>query len=312
MRYRIEQRIHTLAQLAIDGTQPLTFAFTVEEVTFSNWQMNEGEGYWTHPYWLAATEIEAASYLEAWRLFIKQLVRVVPRMALISQCYMEHLAQPIFIKRKDLDIAFVWWVLDREPVGLMFMDQERAALEQLLGHTNVPKEFFYYWRDAVNTFGYSSKLLIMLSAVEALTGVPYTERRGPAFYGKLEQILGSELKSVFWGTRENHTNVLRHRLVHGEYFDPEDNRGMDYVTELHRRILRYFNESIFKKNFLNEDIIDPQRHLLGNADQARSFLRAQGDAKLSLIAVLADADEHDVDNLANYETLRFDDFHGSY
>lgn len=312
MHYRLEQRIHTLAQNVVDRANTTQTGFTAEEVSFLSWKCEPGDDWGTHQYWLASTEIEADDYIAAWRLFIKSLVRIVPRMVLVSQCYMEHLAQPILIKRTDSDVAFIWWVLDREPSPLMFMDQERRALDQLLGHPDIPNEFFYYWRDAVNTFGYSSKLLIMLSAVEALTGIPFAERKGSLFYNRLEQILGTELKMVFWGTREDHGNALRHRLVHGEYFDPQDDGGTDYMTILHRRVMRYFNEDIFKESLLDEGIVNPQRHLLGNADQARSFIRARGDARLCLINVLADANQNDIDHLANYETLRFDDFDGSY
>ncbi len=37
MSYRLEHRIHTLAQNCIDGTSASRYAFTVEDVTFSQW-----------------------------------------------------------------------------------------------------------------------------------------------------------------------------------------------------------------------------------------------------------------------------------
>ena len=37
MRYRLEQRIHTLAKIAIDSTETGQFGFPVDNVTFSNW-----------------------------------------------------------------------------------------------------------------------------------------------------------------------------------------------------------------------------------------------------------------------------------
>ena len=312
MLYRLEQRIHTLAHNGVGRETTHAPAFTAEGMTFSSWLVDEGDEWLTHNYWLASTEIEANDYIASWRLFIKSLARIVPRMSLVSQCYMEHLGQPILIKRADSDVAFIWWVLDRKASGHMFMDEERGALDLLLGHSGVPNEFFYYWRDAVNTFGYSSKLLLMLSAVEALTGIPFAERRRQSFYDKLEKILGPDFKKVFWGTREDHENALRHRLVHGDYFDPQDDGAMDYVTLLHRRVMKYFNEIVFKENPLDDGIVNPQRHFLGNADQARNFLRARGDGRLCLIDVLADADKNGIDNLADYETLSFYDFDDQY
>ena len=315
-QYRLEQRIHTLAQNVVDvGTGGTETGFISEGLTFSPWVGLSGDGWWTHPYWLAAGEVEASDYVSAWRLFLKSLVRVVSRIALVSQCYTEHLAQPILIERRDLNVAFVWWVLDREqPTGLMFMEDEKRALDQLLQHPDIPKEFFYYWRDAVNTFGYSSRLLLMLSAVEALTGIPYAQRKSKreAYYERLEQILGKELKEAFWGTKDDHTNALRHRLTHGEYFDPRDTGGKDYRGLLHSRIMEYFNEAIFKEPLLNTKIVNAPRHLLGNADQAISFLRPLANAKLSLIDVLAEAGERGIDNLANYENVWDNDLRESF
>ena len=317
MLYRLEQRIHTLANIAIDSTQTGRFGFAVEDVKFSSWQIGDHDGYWTHDYWLATSEIEAGDYRAAWQLFRKSLVRIVSRMTLVSQCYTEFLAQPILLERRDLRVAVVWWVLDRErPTGLMFMEDEKRALGLLLGHPDIPKEFFYYWRDAVNTFGYSSRLLLMLSAVEALTGIPYAERKakrkGDAFYERLEQILGKELKEIFWGTKDDHTNALRHRLTHGEYFDPQDTRGADYRGLLHSRIMQYFNEAIFKEPVLNTGVVNAPRHPFGNADQARSFLRPRENANLALIDVLTDAKAHDIDNLANYEHVWDDQMRNNF
>ena len=317
MRYRLEQRIHTLAKIAIDSTEAGRFGFSVEDVTFSNWQIGDDDGYWTHHYWLATSEIEADDYKTAWQLFRKSLVRIVSPMTLVSQCYTEFLVQPILIERRDLKVAFVWWVLDRKgATGLMFMEKEKSALDLLLGHPDIPEEFFYYWRDAVNTFGYSSRLLLMLSAVEALTGIPYAERRrkrkGDAFYERLEQILGKELKEIFWGTEDDHTNALRHRLTHGEYFDPQDTREADCRDLLHSRIMQYFNEAIFKEPLLDTEVVNAPMHPFGNAGKARSFLRPRANAKLALIDVLTDAKAHDINNLANYEHVRDDQIRNNF
>jgi hypothetical protein len=304
MLYRIEQRIHTLSENVVDSVTTRILGFTAEGIRLSPWLRN-GEVAWRSPYWLATYEVEANDYMSAWRQFVKSLVPLVSRVALVSQCYTEHLGQPILIERNDLKVAFVLWILDRErATGLMFMKEEKRALDLLLGHPDIPKEFFYYWLDAVNTFGYSSRLLLMLSAVEALTGIPYAERKGPkrdAYYQRLEQILGKELKEIFWGTKDDHTNALRHRLTHGEYFDSQDMGDKDYRGLLHSRIMEYFNEAIFKEPLLNSTIVNAPRHPYGNADQAINYLRARDTAKLCLIDVLADADLHGIENLVNYE-----------
>jgi hypothetical protein len=74
----------------------------------------------------------------------------------------------------------------------------------------------------------------------------------------------------------------------------------------------YFNETIFQKTLLDPRVVDAPRHPFGNADQARSFLRPRGNAKLCLTEILMDADAHGIDHMANYETLRFDDYERTF
>lgn len=62
----------------------------------------------------------------------------------------------------------------------------------------------------------------MLSAVETLVSKPVNKCKPKLDYDKLVTILGPELKKEFWGEENNATHALRHRLVHGRYFDPHD------------------------------------------------------------------------------------------
>mgnify|MGYP001570361036 CR=1 FL=1 len=94
MRYRLEHRIHTLAQDCIDGTSAGRYAFTAEGATFSQWPAGAPNP-WEHQYWLATANIEAADYMTAWRTLRNKLIRLVPRIAVVSQCYVEFLGQPI-------------------------------------------------------------------------------------------------------------------------------------------------------------------------------------------------------------------------
>ena len=103
---------------------------------------------------------------EAYRKFSAKLARIVPKIALISQCYVQHLAQSFLIHRTDSPVAFVKYRVEKKGVGLMFREQHLKALNLLLDHSEFPEEFYYYWNDAVNVVGYSPKLLLMLSAIE--------------------------------------------------------------------------------------------------------------------------------------------------
>lgn len=303
MLYTLEQRIHTLAQNVIDTTAVGVTGFPADDVVFSPWQVDQHDDWWTNQYWLATTEIEASNYREAWNIFWNRLARLVPRMTLVSQCYTDYLSQPLLIRRTAPDVAFIRWTKERGAIGLMFMDDELKALNSLLKNSQIPNEFFWYWNDATNSTGYASKLLLMLSAVETLVTTRSNGRKPQKDYAKLELILGSALKKDLWGTQADHLNALRHRLIHGEYFELKDGK-QDYLLLLHRKIITYFNDVIFQQKLLHENIVNPQRHPTDYKDQADLFLQARGTAKLRLIDVFADLVNNGIDNLEHYEHVR--------
>lgn len=305
--YTLEQRIHTLAQNAIDAQTTGVTGFTAEGVRFSPWQNEPHEGWWTNPYWLATAKIEANDYGQAWNIFRERLARLVPRIALVSQCYTEYHGQPFLIRRTNPDVAFIRWTKERGATGLMFMADELLAFNALFANSQIPDEFFWYWSDATNATGYSSKLLLMLSAVEALVKVRKGKRKGQKSFAKLERILGRKLKVALWGKPGpgNSTKALRHRLVHGEYFESKDAQT-DYFTILHQKVIKYFNRLIFHHEWINESVVSPQRHPTENREQASLVLRARGNANLSLIDVCRDLERNGIDSPENYEHVNDD------
>src|SRR2546430_1201280 len=99
MLYRLEQRIHTLAKNFVGSEAMTAPEFTADKVTFSSWQRQPSMGIWANVYWLATAEIDGRDYREAWQLFWDKLSKSLPRICVVSQCYMEHLSQPLFIGR---------------------------------------------------------------------------------------------------------------------------------------------------------------------------------------------------------------------
>ena len=76
----------------------------------------------------------------------------------------------------------------------------------------------------------------MFSAVEALVKIPTAKGRFKKNWKNLERILGPELTNDLWGTKKESWNALRHRLIHGEYFQPEDGQK-DYLLLLHQKVV---------------------------------------------------------------------------
>ena len=292
MRYSLGQRVHTLAHNDLDFISEGQSGFIAEGVSLSPWRVNGGDECRTHPYWLATWETEAKNRWEAWRLFWDKLAVIVPRIALVSQCYIDYIHQPLLIHRKGCDTAFLVYVQEHKGVGLTFAEEELKALHFFLTSSQIPDEFFWYWNDATNATGYTSKLILMLIAVEALVNKQASKGRGTPDkdWDKLVQILGPELKKEFWGEEGNSRDALRHRLAHGRYLGPEHSDS-NYVDLLHKRIVRYLNKEVLKKDLINEHVVNPQRHPSSGEYVGHSFIRAQESAKLQLTDVISDLDE---------------------
>jgi len=294
MRYRIEPKIETRASNAVidDGS---IAKFAIAPFTLSHWDFDISRG-WASNAWLAEASIDADNFKAAFQAFRRNLGRIVPRISLISQVYIDFFFQPLLIVKDDHKVGFLRYIAKRKATGLMFVNDHREALDRLLADTSIPEEFYYYWNDVVNAIGYTPKLLLMCSAIESLTR---TGRRKKDWV-KLEQILGRELKEELFGTKENPSTGLRHRLTHGEYLGPGDS-GKNYVELVHKRVLSYFNEHVLKATLLELGIVAPQRHFWGTVEGADWFIRRTDQHELTLRGVLADFETNGMDHLKAHE-----------
>ena len=231
-KYKIEQKILTLAHCAVMEKKDDPASFEVDDTKFSHWDYNYRDG-WLTDAWLAVATIEAGNYHKAFAEFIKKLARLVPRISLISQSYIEYLSEPFIIHKIGSDTTFFRYTYDTGAVGLMFMEGERKALKILLDNKVIPEAFYYYWNDAVNATGYSAKLLLMFSAIEALV-----KKNGQKDWNLISEMLGADLVKELFGTKEQSNTGLRHRLVHGEYFGNQDN-GKNYLELVHNKVIKY-------------------------------------------------------------------------
>lgn len=287
MLYFIEQKITTLADNYVGSGESEDPHFELDGVSYHQWKFSYGSGALGDA-WVAEATIEAESGGAAIMLFHNKLIKAVPLISLISQCYMDFRHQPLLLKRLDKDFAFIDYIHDGDHVGLMFMDEHYDALQKLFSDNSIPREFYKYWNDATNTVGYSPKLLLMFSALEALIKKP----NGQKDWVLLESILGAELKVKIFAPRTG----LRHRLIHGEYFSPDDG-GDNYVEEVYRKVMAYFN-GLLGSDVISTGTVHPMRHFFGNKMVGKFFIRPKDPATpLRLREVVADfeANDHQVE-----------------
>lgn len=298
--YKIEHKILTLAHCAVMDKKREPASFEIDSINFSHWEFNYRDG-WLTDAWLASAEIESENYIDAFNVFMRKLAVTVPRISLISQSYIEYIVEPFIIHQIGSDLAFFRYTNDSKACGLMFMENEQKALEILVANKIIPDEFFHYWNDAVNTHGYSAKLLLMFSAIEAMV-----KKDGKKDWNLIKEILGDDLVEDLFGTPESPSTGLRHRLVHGEYFNQEDH-GKNYLELVHRKVIKYFNEKIFKENIINEEVVHPQRHFFGNKQECKTFVKIKdGSNNFSLKDLLNDFNDNGFRSPEKYEHI-FDD-----
>ena len=118
MRYRLEQRIETLAHNAIMKEGRMEAAFSVGPIRYAHWDFEQRQA-WSSDYWLAEATIDADDYKCAFRIFRQELNRVVPRIALIGQAYTDCLYQPMLIVKEGEQVGFLRYVRRASKVGLM-------------------------------------------------------------------------------------------------------------------------------------------------------------------------------------------------
>jgi hypothetical protein len=291
-KYKIEHKIFTLADCAVMEKETTPASFEIEGIQFSHWDFNYRDGWLAADAWLSTAEVEAEGVFDAINNFRAKLSKLIPRISLISQSYITFVLEPFIAHDLSSDIVFFEYIEDVKGGGLMFMENEREALVLLLKRTEIPESFFSYWNDAVNASGYSAKLLLMFSAIEALA-----KKERKKDWDLINSILGEDLaKELF-----EKENGLRHRLVHGEYFDGRDD-SKNYLERIHQKVVRYFNTAIFSKSLISEDVVRPQRHPFGNKRSGQWFIkRKDGASSFSLKDMLDDFGSNGFRTPARYE-----------
>src|SRR3989344_9463963 len=112
--YIIEHRIKTLAKNAVPDKKENSYhTFSINGITFEHWEFNITEG-WLEDAWLAKGKLSNVDFLKALNSFRKKLWKIIPRIALISQSYIEYHFEPFIVHKKDSDKVFFHCTQDRE------------------------------------------------------------------------------------------------------------------------------------------------------------------------------------------------------
>lgn len=265
--YAFQCKIHTLASCVGNGERRYD-SFEFDGMKFTHWEFNFAKGHIPGA-WLVNGEIQANKFDEARMALWQKFNDLIPRIAMISQCYTEYLQEPLLIHQLNTDIALFYYSKATSGVPLHFDKESQEALA-ILKNPKLSNEFFYYWNDMLNSTSYPAKLLLICSALEAL---------GKALgRGKKEfriEVLGNDLSNKVF---EPH-NGIRNRLTHGEYFSEKD--GENYLNQIYEKAIQYFNEVILQKHLIR-NVVNPQRHPWGNKEIYLNYYRKKPNDSFDL------------------------------
>ncbi len=282
--YRIQKRVHVMVRLFMK--RPNFSQFEIAGAKYSHWFSDCHTNANQSSYLLIEDNIKANGYERALSLFHTKHMKILSQLSLLSQCYCEGLYQPYLITKKESDLACFYYVRDTKGVPASFNENSLLGLKVLQNNSLVPNQFFLYWQDMLNTSGYSAKLLLMCSALEALASSALNTHTGTGSkYSFFVEVLGEDLKDAVWKQKVG----VRHRLMHGEYFDYETDRE-NYLQKLYDKIIEYFNRTVFE-NTVIRSITNPQRRPDGNKLHQHYWLKGGHDSsELNLRRLVLESD----------------------
>jgi hypothetical protein len=275
--YVIQQKLATLTYNSVIALSQNYSDFILDGVSFSHWDFSHQKG-WNGEAWLIEFKVKGLNANEVAEEFYKKTINICPKIAFIGQAYTSVMSQPFIIIKNNKDIYLDMKSFEK-PISLSFGESELKALKHLLNENTllkgekIPKEFYYYWNEAVNAVGYTSKLLLLTSAIECLVKPQGTKSKK---YALIAEILGEELKDVIWKQKIG----IRQRLVHGEYLSRKDTE-VDYAEQIHKKVISYFNNNVFRKKLISEDVVRPHRNYNYGIQQEKLFLEIKSNFFIS-------------------------------
>ncbi len=288
-RYLIEHKIKTLAHVWAK-------CITYDGYEFRQWD-RESQDKPNARALISHKSIDAQTVNDAIYAFREGLFRLVDRIAFLSQCYTSTEVQPFMIVRENDNsekILYLYYSKESEGVPLGFSDREIEGLKKLESYTE-KGDVFRYIREAANASSYYARLMMLISALEAIAG----EKTGTKFkqtdknYIRDHVLKDSDLYDKIY----KYGDGIRNRLLHGGKVDlsETEHRDIDYVDKIYKAIVRYFNENY--GTAINTKVVKPLRSPYGNYEVYNLWLKPKEmRGALDLKTVIAQFTEQYVRN----------------
>ena len=277
--YLIEYKVTTVAYLYED--KPLTYG----GYEFQQWEYCGGvpKGH----AWTASKEVNAENWGDARMSFISDLLPIVNRISVASQCYASADIGPYLIIRKNNNaerLFRLWYVRTPGPNEIAFRDDEIETVAKLdaLGDKI---HALIYLREATNAYTFLTRFMMLLAALEALAGEKKANVIDKDFI-KNEILQDEEFADKLFKSGEG----LRNAIAHGKPIDTLELtlEGIDYISKTYNAIIGYLNRKFELK--IDTNVVNPQRTLHGVYQAIDEWISPDSEEHIQLRLIMEQFD----------------------
>ncbi len=284
--YLIKYKIATLAEL-VEGFEYKGFEFTA---------YNPRE-YWSCDAWVASREIQARNIGEARFKFINDLIPLIERFSVLSQCAFRIYPNTYLIYKvinNSEKIVYIFYVRSTDSVGLHFNKKE---INQLQKFEKIPNpNGLLYIMEASNTTTFYARLAMLIMAAEGLAGEKIVRGIRTTDKAGLKKILGQDLYDKLYLH-----DGLRHTLIHGRAKNDGSFNGLS--AEVYSKIINFL-KSEYDIDF-EENVVNPQRNFYDNFEGGGMFEKFNNEPTLDLKEIEEALDDRHGQNPKEREIFTF-------
>ena len=273
--YFFRQKIKTVAQVW-EPFEHNGYHFEAHNVD-SAWGTQNG--------WIVAKEISADNVDAAYEDFYSRIYPIIDKLAFVTQCYTFIELEPYFIKRPDRPEFFLRHSKERRPVPLHFGPDELESVQALEKYAQ-RGDAFRPLREAINTSGFATRLVMLTSALEGIAG-EIEKGKTDREYIETKILEDKELcNNIF-----QYTDGIRNQLLHGKKIDTALHGDTPYPEIIYQKIVEYFNK--YHDTKINTDVKGAPRNIGGNYGVWSGWLKLRNDDAEVDFAQMCELDLHE-------------------
>lgn len=257
--YLIQQKVESFSEIYEQDK------FTINGYLFEQWEYKHLEP--NENAWLIQKHIDSENIIDAMNQFKNELIPILNRVSLISQCGIQCVENSIFVLKTNNNQENIFFLIaldDSEEVPLSFQTEEIESLKKII---NMENEVIFDLLSVSNlSMTNHSRLVPLILALEAMAGEREIISQCSKCGDTSRKYLSTDKEKIklilddsnLYKKIYHHNDGLRNKLFHGKIFEFRD--GVDYAQRIYDQIIRYFNK-VYGTKICTETIGVPRNGL---------------------------------------------------